>query len=51
MNMSDWFQACMMGPRYVRNVRKVAIIGQFNCMCDKLTFGKTECRRQLQVLG
>jgi hypothetical protein len=39
------------GARYVRNVRKVAIIGEFNCMCDKLTSGETERRRELQVLG
>jgi hypothetical protein len=35
---------------YVRYVRKVAIIGEFNCTCDQLTCGETERRRQLQVL-
>jgi len=36
--------------RYVRYVRKVAIVCEFYRVRDKLTSRQTECRRQLQVL-
>jgi len=35
MNVNDWFEAWM-GVRYLRYVRKVAIIREFNRTGDKL---------------